>query len=382
MAAPSSKASAVEDSKRHVNTAASLRKVPLGTGPPPPIPPRPRAGTGLGVSRATKAPVSLLNVPSGRIDTNVSALATPMDTQRTATLLATSPVLAANDVKSVPPPSMGGSPIGGGLDVLFPSPVPSPSSTAPSATAMVTAHSDLKSAASAPASPAVTLSYLIIAARSQDAPAAATQASLLQHFLSDGVQARGDSLVGETLTGARVTAELRRLFGSAAAGQGIVVAYSGHCNAAGAFALQSKGGAAESVTPVQLLKAWSGSSSFKAGGSLFLLLNCCHSGVWAAAARDRKAERVWVQCSSPADLTTFDGAFPALWIEFAVGRINASSLRGRLPASPAAYAPARESCVVLVSADDLKGTPLSSLIAERPGTVPARAAQSRAPVRC
>jgi hypothetical protein len=238
-------------------------------------------------------------------------------------------------------------------------------SVGPSARAPNTAPMPMSSSPVALSAP---LSYLIIGARSQDVPSAATQAALLQHFLSDGVQAHGRLLVGDTLSSAGVMGEVNRLFGSPAPGQGIVVCYSGHCSATGALALQGKGGAAESVTPAQLLKAWSGSAAFKAGGSLFLLLNCCHSGIWAVATRAREAERVWVQCSSPADLTTFDGPFPALWIEFAVGRLTAAALRSRLPASPAAYAPDREGCAVLIGADELKGTPLAALMAERSGT--------------
>jgi hypothetical protein len=76
---------------------------------------------------------------------------------------------------------------------------------------------------------------------------------------------------------------------------------------------------------------------------------------------------VWVQCSSPADMTAFDGAFLALWIEFAVGRITAEELRGRLPGSPVAYASNREKCTVLIGAEELKGTPLATLVSKRQG---------------
>jgi hypothetical protein len=154
---------------------------------------------------------------------------------------------------------------------------------------------------------------------------------------------RATSVSADDLTSGGVMAELTRLFTDTPVGTGIFVCYSGHCSATGALVLRGAP-STETITPAQLFKAWSTSKAFKAGGSLFLLLNCCHSGVWAVVARGREAERVWVQCSSLADLTTFDGAFPALWIEFAVGRITVAALRSRLPAPPAAYGPDRVDC--------------------------------------
>jgi hypothetical protein len=136
------------------------------------------------------------------------------------------------------------------------------------------AASASSSSASASAASAVS-SYLIIGARSRYASAATTQVALLEQFLSDGVQAPGGLLNGDDLTSPRVMSELNRLFATDANGHAIVVCYSGHCNETGALTLQSN--ADETVTPTQLLKAWSGSAAFKTGGSLFLLLNCCHS---------------------------------------------------------------------------------------------------------
>jgi hypothetical protein len=132
----------------------------------------------------------------------------------------------------------------------------------------------------------------------------------------------------------------------------------------GGFRLRGDADAAETVAPAQLFKLWAGSAAFKAGGSLFLLLYCCFSGVWVDVAREMRAERVFVQSSASSTLTAFDGAFGGLWIEYAVGRLSAAKLRGRLPALPCSCAPAR-SASALLSFDDVAGTPFARLFEER-----------------
>jgi hypothetical protein len=171
-----------------------------------------------------------------------------------------------------------------------------------------------------------------------------------------------DDCSADDLTSAGVMAELNRLFGSPAPGQGIVVCYSGHCSETGAWALQSK--AAESLTPAQLLKAWSASAAFKAGGSLFVLLNCCHSGIWAVAARAREA------CGYSARLPASRGLSTAHSLRCGSSSLSAvSALRScKSRLQPTAYVPEREGCTVLIGPEELTGTPIAMLLAKRSGT--------------
>jgi hypothetical protein len=225
------------------------------------------------------------------------------------------------------------------------------SASAASASASAAASASASASSSPSSVPAAgpvasaALSYLIIGALSQEAPQTAAQAAALQHFFDSGIGIDGSLTTGKTLTVRKVTADLKDLWSTPQSNGGFVVCYVGHCGDNGGLRLKGAGDTSQTVMPVQLYNLWSASAAFKAGGSLFLLLYCCYSGVWVDVARDmareRKCERVFVQSSAPSTTTAFDGVFGELWIEYAVGRMSAVKLRNRLPALPASYAPGR-----------------------------------------